>query len=1073
MLGTTEAWQGHRRVELGHAKQRSVLAVLLLEAGQVVPVPTLIDRVWGHEPPDGALSVLYGYVARLRRVLAPAGVRLPRGSGGYLLEVDPAAVDVHRFRRLAAQAGAETDPARRVELCDEALALWRGTPFADAASPWLTGTREALGQLRLSVLVDRIGAYLALDRPADVLDELREQATAHPLDERLAGLLMVALYRSGRPSDALEAYRAARQALADRCGTEPGPHLRELHQRILRGDPTLAGPAGRAPDRPVPAGLPHDVAGFVGRREELARLDRLVHAAGAGRTVVISAVHGTAGVGKTALAVHWAHRVRDQFPDGQLYVNLRGYAAGSPLRPVDALARFLPALGVPADEVPAGAEDAAGLYRSVLAERRVLVLLDNAGHPDQVRPLLPGSPGCLVLVTSRDKLGGLVARDGAVGLPLDVLSPAEARTLLAHLTGAGRVDREESAAAQLAELCGHLPLALRIAAANLTARPLVTIARYAEELAAGDRLAALQVDGDPHAGVRVAFDHSYAALTADARRLFRLLGPTPGADIGVPAAAALADLPTAQAAQLLDRLAAAHLIEEHAPGRYAFHDLLRRYAADRAATEDDERDQTAALTRLYDFYLHSIDGAARRVYPQILRLPLSDACTAHPTVDFTDTAQASGWLDAERSNLVSAVGHAARRGPPEAAWRLADGLRGYLYLRMYTVDGTAVAAAGLAAAEREGNVRAQAASQLGLATLHWIQGKHEDAIDAYRRTLELTRRAGWAEGESTTLGNLGNVHWSLGELREAADRYTAALAVGGQTGRLLGQAIQLGNLGLVYWGLGQLQQAADHLEQAISLYQEQGSLSSEARTLAGLGEAYRALGRLDDASNVLTRALHLHQEVGDRVGEADAIRALADVHREAGRYAEANELVRTAVAAARDIGDRRFEADALAAEATIHHHVGDLEAAVIGYRRAVVLAREATDSYVEAEVSIMLAGGLLSAGQLDRAAAYAEEALATTRKRGYRMLDANALTTLAAIQLRRGEPWSAAERADQALAGHTATGHRLGQARTHLVLWRALSALGRDADEHREQAETLFAAIGAPMADHVRLLLGR
>ena len=1068
-------WDGAAWSPIRAAQQRVVLAILLAEAGHVVGTERLVDEIWGERPPRAAVGAVQDYVMRLRRVLGSRrdGPLVTRGRG-YELVVDDGEIDAKVFERLAESGRrglVEGRLERAVAQLTDGLALWQGAPLADVP-PARTVAAEAarLEQRRLTATEDRLSARLELRQHAEVVTEVATLVTEYPLRERLHGQLMQALYRCGRRAEALAAYGRARQLLVDELGLEPGPELRELHRAVLDDDLSVARTGTGRPRPVVPAQLPPDIAGFTGRDADLERLDALLDRGGA---LVVSTIAGTAGVGKTALAVHWAHRVRDQFPDGQLYVNLRGYAAGSPLRPVDALARFLPALGVPADEVPAGAEDAAGLYRSVLAERRVLVLLDNAGHPDQVRPLLPGSPGCLVLVTSRDKLGGLVARDGAVGLPLDVLSPAEARTLLAHLTGAGRVDREESAAAQLAELCGHLPLALRIAAANLTARPRVTIARYAEELAAGDRLAALQVDGDPHAGVRVAFDHSYAALTADARRLFRLLGPTPGADIGVPAAAALADLPTAQAAQLLDRLAAAHLIEEHAPGRYAFHDLLRRYAADRAATEDDERDRTAALARLYDFYLHGIDGAARRVYPQILRLPLSDACTAHPTVDFTDTAQASGWLDAERSNLVSAVGHAARRGPPEAAWRLADGLRGYLYLRMYTVDGTAVAAAGLAAAEREGNVRAQAASQLGLATLHWIQGKHQDAIDAYRRTLELTRRAGWAEGESTTLGNLGNVHWSLGELREAADRYTAALAVGGQTGRLLGQAIQLGNLGLVYWGLGQLQQAADHLEQAISLYQEQGSLSSEARTLAGLGEAYRALGRLDDASNVLTRALHLHQEVGDRVGEADAIRALADVHREAGRYAEANELVRTAVAAARDIGDRRFEADALAAEATIHHHVGDLEAAVIGYRRAVVLAREATDSYVEAEVSIMLAGGLLSAGQLDRAAAYAEEALATTRKRGYRMLDANALTTLAAIQLRRGEPWSAAERADQALAGHTATGHRLGQARTHLVLWRALSALGRDADEHREQAETLFAAIGAPMADHVRLLLGR
>ena len=912
MLGTTEAWQGHRRVELGHAKQRSVLAVLLLEAGQVVPVPTLIDRVWGHEPPDGALSVLYGYVARLRRVLALAGVRLPRGSGGYLLEVDPAAVDVHRFRRLAAQAGAETDPARRVELCDEALALWRGTPFADAASPWLTGTREALGQLRLSVLVDRIGAYLALDRPADVLDELREQATAHPLDERLAGLLMVALYRSGRPSDALEAYRAARQALADRCGTEPGPHLRELHQRILRGDPTLAGPAGRAPDRPVPAGLPHDVAGFVGRREELARLDRLVHAAGAGRTVVISAVHGTAGVGKTALAVHWAHRVKARFPDGNLYADLRGYGPGAPADPAQVLDGFLAVLDVAPSRIPSDVDAKAALYRSLLDERRMLVVLDNAASPHQVRPLLPGSPGCVVVIASRSTLGGLAARDRAQPICLGVLPLDEAVALLAGFVGAERVAAEPDAARELALLCARLPVALCVAGERAAARPDYDLAKLVADLdPAGTRLDLLDADGDVQTAVRAVFSWSFDDLPHAAARLFGLLGLHPGPDFDEHAAAALAGVEPTRAAWLLDILVRAHLVERDRAGRCRMHDLLRAYAAE-CAQRDTMPHRDAALGRLFDFYLATAAAAMNALSPRDRHRRPEIARPddlAMPAVDTAGSAQA--WLDAERANLVAVTRLAAERAWPDRAGKLAATLRRYLFIGAHYTDAMDVQGHALQAARAAGDRAGEAAALLSQGQVHEAVGRNDQAQDRFERALAAFAAVGDRMGEARALFQLGTVFGARAQHEAATDHLTRAVAIFQEIGDPLGEANALSAVGEVLSRCGRYARARDHLVRALRIVEASGYPQGDGNILGALGDVYLWWGRHDEAREQFDRALAIFRQTGDRRMEARTINGLAEILRATGQPAESASRYRYGLRLAREVGARDEEARAL------------------------------------------------------------------------------------------------------------------------------------------------------------------
>lgn len=686
ILGPLRVQDGTHWISVRATQQRLVLAVLLIEAGKVISTDQLVNEIWGEQPPGTAAATVRGYVRALRRILGGGtdGPLLTRGHG-YELVVADEDLDARVFERLV-DAGMRAivggDRGGALTRLSEALALCHGQVLADVPPTETVATEiTRLEQRRLTAMEERLGALLDLGRHAEMVDELAHVVAEHPLRERLQGQLMLALYRCGRRAEALATYRNAHRMISGELGVEPGMELRELHQAMLSDEPHLVAPVRQSSQnhRVTPAQLPAEVTAFTGRETPLKQLDMLLpneddpDGATGPPLPVVATIVGTAGVGKTALAMRWAHQVRRFFPDGQLYVNMRGYAAVPPMRPIDALARFLPSLGVPAEQVPLDLDVAASLYRSLLADKKILVLLDNVAHSDQVRPLLPGSRGCRVLLTSRDKLGGLVARDGAVPLTLDALDPAESMTLLTRLLGADRVAAEPDAATTLSDLCGHLPLALRIAAANLTARPTHAIADYTTRLAAGDRLAALQMDGDPEATVRAAFDHSYATLPDDAARLFRLLGLLPGTEITAPAAAALADFSLSQANRLLDRLARGHLIVEHTRDRYTLHDLLRLYAADLAA-RDGTLDPRAALDRLYDHYLRGVRSAVTRLDPYASRLPVPGPVAG-------DRTEALAWLDAELPNLMAAITHAVAQGPRVVAWQLADALRGYLFMR--------------------------------------------------------------------------------------------------------------------------------------------------------------------------------------------------------------------------------------------------------------------------------------------------------------------------------------------------------------------------------------------------------
>jgi len=691
VLGPMRVTDGRGTQPVAGVRQRILLGALLVYANQPVSAGQLAEFVWDSAPPGRAVTTLRTYVARLRQDLGPdAASRILTRDGGYLAEVGPGELDALVFEALCGDAGSAiraADWAGASERAAGALALWRGTPLGDVPSRAL---RDAwlphLDQQRVQAAEWRIEAELRLGRHEPLVAQLRQLTANYPLRERFHAQLMQALAESGRQAEALAAYQDARAVLVEELGIEPGRELRRLHGRILAGndgdgDPVAPRPpaAGHAPPL-VPRQLPATVRHFTGRARELAALTESLDQAGqeTPEMIVISAIRGTPGAGKTALAVYWAHQVTERFPDGQLYVNLRGHDPGQPMPATEALAGFLRSLGVADQDIPAGLEERASRYRSLLAGRQILIVLDNAGSVGQVRPLLPGSPACAVVVTSRDSLAGLVARDGAERLDLDLLPLAEAIDLLRGLIGE-RADDDPNAAKMLAEQCCRLPLALRLAAELAVSRPAAPLGELTEELTdQHKRLDLLDIDGDPHTAVRAVFSWSCRRLDPDAVHAFRSLGLHPGADFEPYAAAALTGTTLERAQRLLGRLARVHLIQLSGPGRYGLHDLLRVYARELAVVQDGPQERHEALTRLFDYYLHTATAAVNTVFPGESGSKASVILPSTPCPAVTSIAAARAWLDNERATLASVAAYTAIYGWPGTTIRLAATLFRYL-----------------------------------------------------------------------------------------------------------------------------------------------------------------------------------------------------------------------------------------------------------------------------------------------------------------------------------------------------------------------------------------------------------
>ena len=671
LLGPVDVVVDGRSRQVRGARRAAVLAALALHDGEIVSTGRLVDVVWDATAPSTALNTLQSHVSYLRGVLGSKTAILARPPG-YVLNLGDEQTDVDLAERLLRQGTQSADPIDGARHLRAALALWRGRPLQDVAgSAWLESQAARLDLLYVQVRRALLEARLAAGEHAAVVPELERMVADQSLDEHIHAQLMLALYRSGRQADALAAYRRLRRTLADDLGIDPSQVLRDLETAILRQDPALDGPGpavaltSATPVASIPAQLPSAVPAFAGRGAELASLDAIMSAAArdGSATVVISAVSGTAGVGKTALAVHWAHRVAAQFPDGQLYVNLRGFdPAGPPLEPDEAVRGFLDAFGVPVARIPAGLPAQAGLYRSLLAGKRVLVVLDNARDAEQVRPLLPGSPGCLAVVTSRNHLAGLVATEGAHPLRLDLLDAAQARDLLSRRLGEDRVAKEPDAVSDIVAGCAQLPLALTIAAARAATNPSFPLAVFATELREATRALDPFHGGDLATDIRAVFSWSYHCLSPGAARLFRLLGLHCGGDVTVAAAASLAAIPLDGTRALLAELTQTHLLAEHAPGRYSFHDLLRAYATEQAHAQDSPDVRYAAAHRVLDHYLHTAHGAAMLMQPTLNPITLDPP---QPAVIERRSSHGAG-----RAALVHCrARHAAGRRPPRRQLR--------------------------------------------------------------------------------------------------------------------------------------------------------------------------------------------------------------------------------------------------------------------------------------------------------------------------------------------------------------------------------------------------------------------
>ncbi|MFF7262492.1 BTAD domain-containing putative transcriptional regulator [Streptomyces sp. NPDC008159] len=1093
-----------RHTAPGAAKQSSLLALLALHPGTSVSLDEIIDVLWDGHPPASSLNMVHSYVARLRRLLSPAarpgeprGGVLLRTRAGYLLDLDEHRSDAARFTALAARVlpslSEGTDDGEGYAGAESALRLWRGAVLQDMPSRLREHpSAVTLARLRLSVVQAYADSALAAGTTENAVHELQRTADLEPLHEGVHARLMLALAATGEQAAALGVYTAVRDRLDDQLGVRPGPELTDAHVRVLRMEvPRTA--TTRATVSPAPAAapvapalLPYDAAFFTGRADQLAQLDALSSAAGEnpGGGSGVCALTGAAGTGKTALAVHWAHRVRDRFPDGQLFVDLRGHSPEGPVRPGEALTRFLLALGVAADNVPGTPEAACDLYRTLAAERRMLIVLDNAADAEQVRPLLPGGPGCLVLVTSRDRMAGLAARDGARRIGVDLLSPEESRLLLTRTLGAARVDADPQAAADLAHACGHLPLALRIIAANLDHTPWRSLREQAAELREGDRLTALSVTGDATTAVRSAFDLSYHALDAPARRMFRLLALVPGPETGLDAAAAVAGVTPGEAAGLLERLTAAHLLREHRPGRYRRHDLVALYAAERLRLEETEADRSAAADALYSWLLAATECCAQLLYPGQQPLPRPRAgrtgaggpegsgdgingggAGRHDDAHqrrIPDAAAATRWLDDELPHLAAVVHQAAAEAHP-ASWLLAHTLIGYSWTRKNVVDWAALGRAAQAAARAACEPVAEAAmcNLLGAADLH--HGHLEPAIARFGQMLALAEQAGWQDGAAVAHTNLATVTWLVGRLKRSAEHLEHATEIDRRNGMPDGHPVALLALGIALRDLGRLTESLDRLQRAERAPKDLDSRHNRIQTHANLGRTLHLLGDPAQATYHLRAALAMARESGEQDSEAYVLRFLASVHRDAGDLTTALELATTATGLTdRDDEHYYYRSGVRIVLGSVLLALGRADEADVVYQEALKLAEEAGANDLRARA---LLGRAAVTDPPDRE--QISRALDIARGTEHLLVEAEALTALAGAELGHGEAATAATLAREALATHRSTGRRKAQAEALDILGRAVGATGEeDPAPYRQEADEIFRSLGIPVQRH-------
>ncbi|PSL57093.1 DNA-binding SARP family transcriptional activator [Saccharothrix carnea] len=906
LLGEVGAEVDGRLVELGTPRQRCVLAALAIDAGRVVPADRLVERVWGVDAAPRARSTLHNYISRLRGVLAgAAGVAIVRRSGGYALIADTAepVVDLYRFRALCSAAEAAVDDELTARLLTEALALWRGDALTGVAGEWVAAERDRLEQERLATEHELVDARLRAGDGGELLAELSARAVRHPLDERVAGQYLVALHRAGRTTDALEHYRHVRTQLVDELGTDPGAALQELHRQILAADPSLAAAPTRttrtaaAPQPVVPRQLPAALASFVGREDALQELDDHLNATATTGPVGIVSIVGTGGMGKTSLALHWAHQHTGRFPDGHLWVDLRGFSPDHPRQAGDVLADFLAALGVDRDRLPRDIDARAALYRTHTTGKRMLILLDNAATADQVVPLLPGGDACAVLITSRNRLPALLTRHGARPIPVDVLTDAEARSLLATaLADVQTPVTVQRAVTELITLCGGLPLALGLITARIRTHP-----HLLDDIVVDLRefgLDALSSD-DPDGCLTVVLSWSLRHLGERHRAAFALLAIAPGPDTGLPAAINLTGLSARETHSVLRALTDASLITQAPGGRYAMHDLVRAYAATTAYRDLTEQARQAALGRVLDFYTHTAYQAdlLLDVHRGPLGLaPPSPGTHVHSPADATE---AMAWFDSERATLLAAQHVAALQHSHHTVWWLA----------------------------------------MSLDTFHHRRGHRHDRLVAWRAATHATEHLTDQVPRLVAHRHLGRACAALGLHEEAIGHLHHVLDPTEGQGALYEQAHALLTLARV-WGRHDDHKALDYAKQALHLFRDLDRPLCEAHGRNAVGWYTARLGDYDTARSHFRTALTLHRQHHNPTGEANTLDSLGYVEHNTGDHHEAVHYYRQALALRRSLGNAYDAASTLEHLGSPHAALGQHDHARVAWREALAMYRQ-------------------------------------------------------------------------------------------------------------------------------------
>ncbi|MFI2237481.1 AfsR/SARP family transcriptional regulator [Streptomyces chrestomyceticus] len=1010
VLGPVDIRLNGRPDPLGSLKERTLLAALSVDAGRPVPLDTLISRLWDDHPPAKARAGLHSYAARLRRRLR-AGSRsaaLTQQAHAYTLDVDPGKVDCHHFRNLAtrARALADTgDDAGALALFEQAETLWRGEPLCGLYGLWAEGVRARLAGHRLAATLRRIAIELHQGRFAELAAELTALWEQHPTDEDLVAHLMIANYGCGRQADALRTYETTRRRLGAELGTDPGEALTRIHRHILDGAPVARlldrcepphaiAPAPGARQAPVPDNLPSH-GELVGREEEL----RFLMAAPVqdGAVIALQAISGMGGIGKSLLAVHLARRLQQRYPDGRIHLDLCAHAPGRPpLTPQAALASLLRVLGVPADGIPRGLDELTSLWRSLLSDRRAVIVLDDAAGPEQVRPLLPVGSRSLTVVTSRRRMAGI---PGLRPVFLDVLPPEDAATLFVRLVGPERAGDPGEVAA-VVRLCGRLPLALEIAAGRLVSRPSWTTGHLIQRLSR--RHGRLGEIRDVYRDIARVFEMSYHTLDDGQRSVFRLLALHPGPQFGPHAAAALTGLPLPATERIIETLLDAHLIQEPEADRYQYHDLIAEYALT-LATEDPPEAREAALHRLSAFYLSAADRADRLVNPRRSRLDVPHPADPELLPRWSKAQEARDWLAAEQQALLAAERHARTHGAPDRAAWFGHVLAVFLDTEGHWAEAEHIHRHAALHWQQCRDRRAEARAQTELSTMHAHAARYTQAEAAGRRALELARAVHDTETEAEALQQLGVLHWHRGEYRLMLSVQRAALELRQKSGDRWHQARGTNNLGIAYLHLGDHATAMQHFRQALTMFREINDKRGETQSLNNLAESQLHMGEQESARISFSQALAISVESGSRSEQAIARINLASTFHMPKELTEALELYAEALRTFQQLGDRRNETITFINTGNALRESGEFTTAAQHYVSALDLARAIGAGLEEAQALRGLGITDFGTGLTEQAAVHLEMALSAARRIGSPEEEARCCDALAELHVATGD----------------------------------------------------------------------